>query len=322
VRNRSAATVKIAYLILAHNNPGVLGRAIRRLSTNDCGFFIHIDKKSDIAEFSSIRGGNVHFCRDRVPVYWGDFSQIQAILRLLRTALEETQLQPDYYVLMSGSDYPLRTSKYIQGFLEENFGVEFMNLVKVPAPGKPLSRINTLWVPSSRPVRQFVMRALGRVGLAQRDYRRHIGDLQPYSGSEWWALTREACQYLLDFVEKTPRFVRFFENVFAADEAFFQTILGNSSFRARIRRNLHYEDWSATGSHPSMITAQHLDRFGEHNKVMVSDIFGTGEALFARKFSDGDLQLLQRIDDVIDAKEQRRSVSSLRVSRDGVGSGP
>lgn len=48
------AKVKIAYLVFAYKNPQLLERAIDRLSSDECSFFIHIDQKSSIHEFSRI----------------------------------------------------------------------------------------------------------------------------------------------------------------------------------------------------------------------------------------------------------------------------
>jgi hypothetical protein len=301
--------MRIGYLVLAHNNPEVLRRAIATLSSGECAFFIHIDKKSNMAEFSGIRGENVHFCEKRLPVYWGEFSGVQATLLLLRRALESAE-NVDYCVLISGSDYPLRGARYIHSFLNNNRGTEFMNLVKVPAPGKPLSRINTLRFPSQQPVRRIATRVLAKVGLAQRDYRRHLGSLEPFAGNTWWALTRVACQYILDFVERNQHVVKYFQNVFAPDEAFFHTILGNSPFRSHIRRNLLYEDWSAQGSHPALINDQHVAFFEGQDALCVSDEFGDGELLFARKFSDSNLGLIRRIDEMITRKEGGSSLLS------------
>jgi hypothetical protein len=43
--------MKIAYLILAHNNPGHLSRLTRALTAQNNAVFIHIDKKADIRPF-------------------------------------------------------------------------------------------------------------------------------------------------------------------------------------------------------------------------------------------------------------------------------
>jgi Core-2/I-Branching enzyme len=298
--------MKIAYLVFAYKNPQLLKREIGKLSSEECAFFIHIDQKSNMKDFSRIRGENVFFSEKRMPVYWAEFSGVQAMLLLLRQALEGPQ-DYDYFVLLSGSEYPLRSRKYIHTFLEENRGLEFINIVKMPAPGKPISRINTLRIESDKPVRRFAVRALAKVGLAQRDFRKYLGSLEPYSGITWWALTRDACQYILEFVARNQHVAEYFQNVFAPEETFFHTILGNSAFRSRIRRNLLYEDWSVQGGHPAMINGTHVAFFEAQEKVCVSDVYGPGELLFARKFSDDSLDLLQRIDDMIERKEERRT---------------
>ena len=296
--------VKIAYLVFAYKNPQLLQRAIEALSGEDCEFFIHIDQKSDIKEFSGIEGRNVFFSEKRLPVYWGEFSGVQAILLLLRQALERSQ-NCDYLVLLSGSEYPLRGREYIHAFLEANRGGEFISTVKMPneAAGKPISRINTLRIQSHKPVRRFAVRALAKLGLAQRDYRKYLGSLEPYAGSTWWALTRDACQYLSEFVERNRHVEEYFQSVFAPEEAFFHTILGNSAFHSRTRRNLLYEDWFARGGHPEMIDEHHIALFESQQKVFLDDVFGSGEALFARKFSDDRLDLIQRVDAMILQKD-------------------
>jgi hypothetical protein len=295
--------MKIAYLIIAHRNPQLLKRVIKTLSCENCAFFIHIDKKSSMEEFSCIAGDNVFFSRERIPVYWGEFSQVRASLLLLQQALEGSQ-QYDYFVLMQGSDYPLRSGGYIHKFLEENRGMEFMDLVKMPAPGKPLSRVNTLRYPSDKPVRRLASRILAKLGLAQRDHRKYLGSLAPYSGSGCWTLSRDACQYVLQFMERNPHVEKFFQNTSACDEALFHTILGNSAFASQIRRSLVYTDWSAEDSHPATINDRHLAFFDAQEKVPLNDVYGSGEALFARKFSDDNLALPERIDEMISRKEK------------------
>jgi hypothetical protein len=302
--------MKIAYLILAHNNPQLLKRAIGALSSEDCAFFIHVDQKSNIKDFSQLEGENVFFSRKRVPVYWGEFSLVQPVLFLLQQALGNPA-NCDYFVLMSGRDYPLRSSRYIHKFLEEHRGLEFISMVKMPAPGKPISRINTLRFQSNKPVRRFVVRGLARVGLAQRDYRKHLRGLEPYSGSQWWTLTRDACQYILEFAVHNQHFVRYFEDVFAPDEAFFHTILGNSMFAPRIRRNLLFDDWSTPGPHPAIINERHVAFFESQDRICVKNAYGSGEALFARKFSENSADLIRRIDEMIARKEEyKRSLNN------------
>jgi hypothetical protein len=297
--------MKTAYLFLVHNNRKLIRKTIERLSTPDCAFIIHVDAKANIDEFSSIRGNNIYFTEKRIPVFWGEFSLVEATLMLIRQALASSH-HYDYLVLLSGSHYPIRSGTYINSFFEARRGTEFMTLVEMPneAAGKPLSRLTTLRFPVSRPVLRQTFRILAKLNLATRDYRKYFGNLKPYSGSQWWALSREACQYILDFHEHNHRLAEFFVNSFASDEAFFHTILGNSAFVSRMRRELTYLDWTGQNGHPLMLNDKHLSFFESKNEVCVEDHHGPGELLFARKFSDEDLGLLERIDAMIQAKDQ------------------
>ena len=293
----------IAYLICAHKNPILIKRTVECLSCEGVSFFVHIDAKFAINPFEIIRGKNVFFTDKRIPVYWGEFSQTEAILLLIRQALAAPQ-HHDYFVLLGGSEFPLRSGQYIQHFLEVNRGGEFITLVKIPAPGKPISRINTLRYPSTRPILRFVFRALAKAGLAERDYRKHLGNLEPFSGNTWWALSREACEHIIEFTQRNRILAKFLENTQSSDESFFHTILGNSPFKSRLRRNLLFEDWSAHGPHPEMINEQHLDYFESQEQVSAQDLHGSGEMLFARKFSDETLHLVDRIETMIARKEK------------------
>lgn len=296
--------MRIAYLVVAHNNPKLLQRKIRILSDPDCGFFIHIDSKSDIREFSQISGGNVVFSERRFAVPWGGFALVDATLTLLRQALSSSDAF-DYFVLQSGSDYPLRGSRYIHSFFEESRNLEFINIARIPTPeaGIPLSKINRVWYDDTKRLRQITSRGLAKIGLATRDYRKFLGNLEPFAGDQWWALTAEACRHILEFTESHPHVVEYFQKTLAPDEMFFHTILGNSRFASRMQRCLFYLDWAAGGPHPAMIDDKHLDLFEKQDRIVISDRWGAGEALFTRKLSDQRLDLVDRIDEMIRRKD-------------------
>ena len=60
--------MKTAYLLPVHNNPRHLKRLRKALNLKSNTFFIHGDRKSDIADFSDIKGDNIHFLSERVRV--------------------------------------------------------------------------------------------------------------------------------------------------------------------------------------------------------------------------------------------------------------
>jgi Core-2/I-Branching enzyme len=301
--------VKIAYLITAYNNPNHLRRLIRALSSSSSSFFIHIDRKSHLSNLSNIKGDNVHFSQERIPSYWGDFSTVEAILVLLRMALAD-QRRFDYFPLLSGTDYPLQPVSYIESFFERNRGKEFINIVRMPckAAGKPISRLTT-YKPS--PGGSQIARAMRKLAVTigvisvDRDYTSHLRNLVPYGGSTWWALSREACEYILSFVDNEPQIVKFFKHTQIPEESFFQTILGNSPYKARTQRCLTYADWRGGGSRPADITEAHLEFFAATASITQDDLFGKGEVLFARKFSDEAEEIVLQLDQLISEKERQ-----------------
>src|SRR5262245_33494432 len=181
--------MRIAYLFIAHTNPTLLAKAIRTLSTPDSMFFIHIDKKASLEQFTAVVGGpQVAYCTDRVAVYWGGFSVVRATLNVLRQACS-LDGQFDYCVLLSGSDYPLHSGAYIREFLRQRQGDQFMSLVPMPnlAAGQPMTKVTKWWVEPDRPLVRLTARALGKVGLGHRDYNKYLPTLRPYAGDMWWA---------------------------------------------------------------------------------------------------------------------------------------
>src|SRR4051794_14167084 len=113
--------MRIAYLILAHNNYAHLQRLIDALNEYDSGFYIHIDKKSELPE---IKGDNIIFIENRVKVYWSTFSEVQATLNLMEKAILDTR--NSYFVLLSGADYPVKSNNEIIRRLSH--GGEFIQL--------------------------------------------------------------------------------------------------------------------------------------------------------------------------------------------------
>ncbi len=301
--------MKIAYLIVTHRNPRLLGRMIDCLGSDDASFFVHVDAKSDFAPFAPLAGERVHFTKRRVPVFWGEFSQVTAALTLIEEALASPH-RPDYLMLFTGSEFPLRSREYIHAFLEQQRGVQFMTLAKMPAPGKPLDVLRTPRFPTAQPWRRFIYRALAKLGLGKRDYRPAYGALEPYAGIGWWALTAEACRYIIDFAKRDTTLAPFLRRTHAPDETYIHTIIGNSPHRGRAQRNFLYEDWSAGVAHPRLIGEEHLRRFAARPEFIVEDENGRAEILFARKYSDERFDLVEKTVAMIEARDQPTVLST------------
>jgi hypothetical protein len=69
----------------------------------------------------------------------------------------------------------------------------------------------------------------------------------------------------------------------------FQTILGNSPFKDRVRRNLTYTDWGRGEFSPSNIEMRHIELIRSEKVMMANDIYGHGELIFVRKVADPEI---------------------------------
>lgn len=96
------------------------------LLENDMDIVIHVDAKSDIKQYDSIKEF-VTFTEERIDVRWGHYSQILAMLVLLKYMKSKEKYH--YISIISESDIPLKTGKEINTFLTLHKGKEFIGMV-------------------------------------------------------------------------------------------------------------------------------------------------------------------------------------------------
>jgi hypothetical protein len=131
-----------------------------------------------------------------------------------------------HFYVMSGQCYPFKTDEIIENTMTHvGCSGNFMNTVKMPVDHKPLSRLDRYHFMNIRSdrVRGVVNRALGR--LPRRDVQRLLRGIEPWGGSTWWMLDRQAVDKILDFVDKNPWYLAAFRYVFCPEECFFQSLV-------------------------------------------------------------------------------------------------
>ena len=229
--------MKTAVLILAHHQPVQLKRLIDALNCDWIDCFIHIDQKSDIDTFKNLvpPSKSITYLESdlRVKVSWGGFSQVQATLNLLKVALSSEQYF-DRFCLLSGSAFPIKSLSEIQA----NFDTEkeFMRV------GRRFGKRDRHT--HSNSVRRFyffdipILRIKGFSGLIPR---KPYGKIMLYHGSQWWALTNKCVQYILDFIDKNPDYIRFHKYTRVPDEIFFHSIVKSSPFAKNLTQDIDRE---------------------------------------------------------------------------------
>lgn len=227
---------KIAYLILAHDDPYHLQRLVQSINYQ-CDFFIHIDKKKDQKEFESlIRGGNVYFCDERFDISWGGFNMVLATKALMKQCLNHTK-EYTHLILLSGSDYPIKNKKVIFNYFQQHEGVEFIRAYKIKDSQclHCLDKIKTYHF-YDRILKQDIVNKILKKGLTliMTPFKKQVvikqGDkvYDPCFGSQWVALTPQCVEYILS--DDFSKIDYYFKTSFAPDEMYFHTIIFNSSF--------------------------------------------------------------------------------------------
>src|SRR5271170_7757286 len=114
--------MRLAHLILAHTNPEQLSRLIGRLTHDGSDIYVHVDLKTDITPFLPIKESwHVFFIENRVKVNWAGYSQVQSIVNGFKEILGSGK-KYDYINLLSGQDYPIKSTEEIHSFLTNNPG--------------------------------------------------------------------------------------------------------------------------------------------------------------------------------------------------------
>jgi hypothetical protein len=106
-------SLKIGFVLLTHNKPQQAVRLVKRL--NDMfgapPIAWHHDFTQCALPFDSITK-NASLVRPHIKTSWGQFSLPEAMLSALKL-LFETKAPPDWFILLSGADYPIKSAERI-----------------------------------------------------------------------------------------------------------------------------------------------------------------------------------------------------------------
>jgi hypothetical protein len=269
--------MKLAFVILAHKHPEQLLRLVKSLNPEENHFFIHIDKRAEpvFVEtkklFNTI--SNVSLVNQRYACRWGQFSIVNATLSCLQQ-LCSTNESYDYVFLISGQDYPIKPLSEIKLFLEKNRGQQFIEAFPMAEPNK--------WTQAGGPYQAMTRVLNWHFFLRSRHFllplqRQMPNNLVPYGGSQWWALTGECVQWMVNYLNTNSGVVNYFKYTFIPDESFFQTLVCNSPFKAAVaHHNLTYTDWENPNPTPPRVMT--IEDF---------EALKNSDLLIARKFEPG-----------------------------------
>ena len=269
---------KHAYLIMAHNQFDLLCKLIRELDDERNDIYIHIDKKAGTIDEKRFREcaqrSNVFFT-DRISVTWGGESLIECELLLFKTAAERGY---QYYHLISGVDFPIKTQKEIHNFFEQNAGKEFIEywnrkeqeyLYRIKYYYPLQEKIGTY----TYDIKTLILRVESKLLILKqklmREDRLKGKDTEVKIGSNWVSVTDRFVKYLL---KNEIAINEMFKQGVAADELFIQTLCWNSDFKKDIYAGnpIRLIDWKR--GNPYTWTETDLDEIKKSDCLFVRKI--------------------------------------------------
>ncbi len=282
----------IAYLILVHRYPEQFKRLFKAIHDPANHYLVHIDKNAGSDLEDDLRAFLGAYPNAAVlegkRALWGGYSLVDAELRGMARLLE-MDADWDYFINLSGQDFPLATQGRIRAFLDANRGREFIRVLDQAA-----SRPETMGR-----VLQHVVEQGGRI-IDSLVTRLFLKDATPYIGNQWKIVSRAFCRFVCHD-PSVDRYKAFYRNTFIADEGFFQTVMMNTAAHGEIvNDDKRAIDWVPDGDiklRPRTFTAAD------------ADMLTSSPNLFARKF---DAEVDAEILDILEAQLRAQTAANTR----------
>ena len=302
--------MNIVYLFLTYKNPELLLHTIQRLKAPHVEFYVHVDASSG-EDFSCLQGiEGVYVPVNQYNTKWGGYEIAFTILYCLRDI--QRRCHADYIILMSESDYPIKSNWYIRQTLAEK-RKDFITITPLPHPN-PLHTPEGHWLEGGRRryecyalrlkanslatiepkrfdlgnFRHFVkvmrdnpaklLRALRIFWRYPR--RKHPEYLRPCGGELWFILRGETVDKIVDFCARHPDYLDYCKDTAILDELFIPTLV-NYLVPESERENstLRYINWQENGgSSPAYLTM--------NDKKLLTECILEPDKLFVRKVQD------------------------------------
>lgn len=217
----STAHVRIAYFIMIHHKPDAFKEMFQKIYTRDQFYLIHIDRKAKTELTEEIQQFLVHFPNvyilESMNIVSGGFSMIQAEMNAMEYLLNVSH-EWDYFINLSGEDYPLKSQNIIRKFLTVNKGRNYLFYYdqKFYRPDT-LQRIQNHFTELTHKISSFIYK------------REFMKGVVPYIGGKWFILTRETCVFMTNN-KRVMDFEDYYLHTLLPAESFFQTVLMNTDF--------------------------------------------------------------------------------------------
>ena len=259
----------IAYLILVHRYPGQFKRLFRAIYHPANYYLVHVDRRSAVGLQTEIQDFLSSFANASLQksqsILWGGYSLVDAELRGIEELLKISS-EWEFFINLSGQDFPLKSQTHIQEFLSRNRGNDFIRVVN-QSEFRPdtLSRIENYFIELGNRILHIPIKRL------------YLRGVIPHIGNQWMILSRKFCEFVC-YSPEVESFKRFYRHTFISDEGFFQTVIMNTSYKGIIvSDDKRIIDWVPLGT----IKLRPRDFTSKDAEFLLAS-----QGLFARKFDE------------------------------------
>lgn len=234
--------MSVAILVLGFKEPKVLAKVVEVYRRCNFDVYIHLDTKQTLSDYCDAMGLAAQYCKfisNRMSIFWGGYAMVLATIELIKAAKSVN----DYsnYVLVSDDTLPLIGVEELKILLHEN--IDRISARKLNEDDPFYPRYKNFYAYDYRATslrgRNIESGFIDDEFLSciKRLEARKIAGKVPidiYYGSQWWALTRQSINCILDIHYNRLDVRESFEFSAVPDEIYFQSLVANfSPFRNR-----------------------------------------------------------------------------------------
>ena len=277
-----------AFVVVAHADPTMFRRLTQRLL--EIGpVFAHVDATTNNLGWV-VDNPDVVFLDNRVSVYWGHWSMVEATVRLIERALMSSEISR--ITLLSGTHYLLWSPSEIAVRAASTGDViAARQAPNMPDGSRPEIDYRRRFVATKSPtsvLQKLANAFVNRVVYVGRplEWRTLVGPEGMRAGSQWWSLTRDTAEFLVKQIRADGALVRYFKKVNCPDEKVFATLFAELDPSPN-ESGTTFVKWAGRAN-PEGIALRDLEAARADKKYW-----------FARKFSSlNDAELLEWLDEV------------------------
>jgi hypothetical protein len=241
----------ISILVLACKEPNVLAYHANLMKNMPFKFIVHVDKKIDIDIFKkATRGCNIDFIDDREDVFWGGFKMIRATVKLAERGLSSGLA--NRFCLISDDSFPLMGPASLYNSIMASDDI--IQCYRADQNNIRRQRYDRFYHFDSNHSSARYVSAEDRY-VSPNDLSSYVRlqslmirgkrNIDIYTGSQWWMLSRDSLLRCLDVYKNDSWLAESFEFSAIPDEMFFQTLYCESrsrfsgGFVPKVRASVH-----------------------------------------------------------------------------------